>query len=123
MLDILGGDEVMIYNGHDNPNILSFNMEGLTPGNSYGFSVAALNFNGVGDRSVMSTYTSCTVPSDQSVPLVTGTTSTTISFQWLPPGDTGACPILTYELYIDDGSKGMFVLTDADVIANRAYLR
>jgi hypothetical protein len=63
MLDFVGGGEVMIYDGHDNPNILTFKIEGLTPGNSYGFSVASLNFNGLGARSAIATYTACTVPS------------------------------------------------------------
>jgi hypothetical protein len=37
MLDVTGGDTVMVYDGSENPNILSFNKEALSPGNQYGF--------------------------------------------------------------------------------------
>jgi hypothetical protein len=36
----------MIYNGYQNPNLLQYNQEGLTPGNWYAFTVTAFNFNG-----------------------------------------------------------------------------
>jgi hypothetical protein len=51
MLDIQGGDNLMIYDGHNNPNLVVFNQEGLSPGLSYDFTVVALNFNGQGDVS------------------------------------------------------------------------
>jgi hypothetical protein len=51
MLDVEGGDNLMIYNGFNNPNLKEFSAENLTPGNSYGFSVLAWNFNGAGSVS------------------------------------------------------------------------
>jgi hypothetical protein len=51
MLDIEEGDNLMIYDGHDNPNLVVYNQEGLTPGFYYAFTVVAFNFNGQGDVS------------------------------------------------------------------------
>jgi hypothetical protein len=51
MLDIQAGDKVMIYDGHNNPNLVVFNKEGLSPGLSYAFTVVAFNFNGEGSFS------------------------------------------------------------------------
>jgi hypothetical protein len=55
--------------------------------------------------------------------VVLDTTELSISFRWQPPSDNGACPITTYELYLDDGNSGSFVLTDAAEIDGKAYLR
>jgi hypothetical protein len=63
MLDIAGGDDLMIYNGYNNPNIKGFLAERLTPGHSYSFTVRAFNFNGRGDASPAAIYKSCTAPS------------------------------------------------------------
>lgn len=123
MLDLQGGDNLMIYDGYNNPNLMRFHVEDLSPGHSYAFTVVAFNFNGNGPASEAVTYKACTAPSGQSVPVVWGTTATSISFRWVPPTDTGACPILSYELYLDDGQGGSFVSTDAEVIGSKSYLR
>ena len=99
------------------------NKENLTPGNEYGFSVVAYNFNGFGPASDLAYFTSCTGPSGQPVPVVLQTTATTITFQWQAPADDGACPILSYDLLLDDGLGGSFESTDSATIANRPYLR
>jgi hypothetical protein len=45
-------------------------------------------------------------------------------FQWNPPKDDGACPVLGYVLYLDDGTNtGAFAPIDEDQIANKNYLR
>jgi len=38
-------------------------MEKLTPGNEYGFTVIAFNFNGFGPASNMAMFKACTPPS------------------------------------------------------------
>jgi len=63
------------------------------------------------------------VPSGQAAPIVTGTTSTSISFNWQAPKDNGSCPIASYELYLDDGNGGEFDKTDDALIGGKAYLR
>ena len=63
MYDVLGGENLLVYDGSTNPNQVRFNKEGLTPGNNYGFSVVAYNFNGFGPASDLAYFTSCTEPS------------------------------------------------------------
>lgn len=123
MLDVLGGDNKLVYDGSKNPNLLKFNMENLSPGNEYGFSIVAYNFNGRGPASEIAYFKSCTAPSGQPVPEVVETTQTSVMFRWYPPADDGACPVESYELYLDDGNSGSFSLTDAALIENKPYLR
>lgn len=42
----------------------------LNPGEQYGFSVAAYNFNGLGTISDVEWYRACTEPSGQLAPIV-----------------------------------------------------
>jgi Fibronectin type III domain len=51
MLDVTRGVTRVVYDGSNNPNLLSYNMQNLVPGRKYEFSVAALNFNGKGQSS------------------------------------------------------------------------
>jgi hypothetical protein len=90
MIDVAGGKNLplyntLIYDGQRNPDQLWFNIESLTPGNEYGISVIAFNFNGQGEASDTAYYKSCTAPSGQGVPTVLSTTSTQIYFQWTAP--------------------------------------
>lgn len=123
MLDLAGGENLMIYNGYNNPNIKSFLVENLTSSNAYGFSVVAWNFNGAGKVSDTSVFKSCTAPMDISPPTVLKTTKETISFRWTPPSDDGACPVLSYQIELDDGKGGAFAPVDTSQIEGRAYLR
>lgn len=123
MTDMLTGTKSLIYDGSRNPNTLSFVATGLDPGSQYGFQARAFNFNGAGAESTIATFKSCTLPSGLAAPTIYSTTATTIVFQWTPPSDDGACPILGYKLHIDDGSHGDFTSVDEDLIGNRDYLR
>lgn len=57
------------------------------------------------------------------VPQVFKTTSSSISFRWEAPADTGACPVESYVLYLDDGLASTLTPVDVETIANKAYLR
>lgn len=63
MYDAKGGENELVYDGSRNPNQLHFNMQSLTAGNEYGFSVVAYNFNGFGPASPTAMFKSCTAPS------------------------------------------------------------
>lgn len=76
---------VLVYDGRDNPSLTEFNMQGLTPGKTYGFSVVAFNFNGKGPASEVTPMTTCTAPSGQLEPKVFATTAESISFRWQAP--------------------------------------
>jgi len=85
MYDVKQDLTTLEYDGRANPSLLEFNVENLTPGEQYGFSVVAFNFNGQSEPSEVSTYTVCTAPNGQMPPVVTGTTSVSITFKWEPP--------------------------------------
>ena len=98
MIDFSTAEKSMIYNGERNPNTLQFYKQDLREGGAFGFSVRAKNFNGFGEESQTATFTACTSPSGLKVPIVLDTTKTTMYFEWEPPSETGACPILSYDL-------------------------
>ena len=54
----------MIYDGARNPNTLQFTIQDLNPGQSYGYTVRAFNFNGAGDESTVAFFKPCTVPAN-----------------------------------------------------------
>ena len=99
-------------------------MQGLNPGEIYGYTVRAFNFNGPGEESEIALYKPCTVPANLAPPEILETTKSSLSFQWVPPEDDGACPISGYVLYLDDGTTtGSFSAVDEDDIADKDYLR
>ena len=95
----------------------------LNEGETYGFQVQAFNFNGGGTLSPEATFKACTAPTGLSVPTVTATTKSTISFVWTPPTNDGACPVSSYDLVMDDGAGGAFANRDEAEIGNKHYLR
>ena len=99
-------------------------MKNLEQGKVYGFSVIAYNFNGAGDESTVAYFKPCQVPSGLATPEIISTTESELALLWAPPQDDGACPILGYVLYFDDGDTNSdFVAVDTDAIANKDYLR
>lgn len=116
-------EQRVVYDGYQNPNLKTLEVDNLTPGEQYGFSVAAYNFNGLGAFSDIIWYRACTEPSGQSPPVVLLTTKTSMLFQWSAVENDGACPVTSFKLYIDDGSNGDFISIDESVIANKSYLR
>ena len=46
-----------------------------------------------------------------------------MDFIWQPPTQIGGCPILGYELYLDDGNDGAFTSVDSGVLGGKQYLR
>lgn len=117
------GEEELVYNGENNPNVLSYFIEGLETGESYTFNLEAFNFNGAGTRSADATFTACTAPSNLDTPVVSDSTETTLTFSWTAPENNGGCSITGYEIYVDDGSNGAFTSIDTGTIADKPYLR
>jgi len=69
----------------------------------------AFNFNGAGALSSEAVFKSCTAPSGQSAPQLISVDQTSIELQWSPPLNDGGCPILSYEVYFDNGAGGSFI--------------
>lgn len=117
------GEEALIYDGENNPNVLSYYVDGLETGASYTFNLEAYNFNGAGAKSPDATFTSCTAPSNLGAPSITETTETSITLSWSAPESNGGCSLTGFELYVDDGANGALSSVDTGTIANKPYLR
>ena len=83
-------------------------------GKLYNVRVRAYNFNGPSSWSTSATFNMWTLPSGFADPVITATTSTTITVQWTPPTSDGGWPILGYAVFIDDGHSGSFVEANMD---------
>lgn len=98
----------LVYDGAGYPQVRSFVLSGLTPGEHYEFKVSAINFNGEGPQSTspLSTY-SCTAPVGVSAPVrvAATSTSTTTGLSWAEPAATGGCPLTGYALYRSDPAQ------------------
>jgi hypothetical protein len=57
------------------------------------------------------------------MPIVGLTTKTSAAFTWKEPKSNGACPILSYDLLLDNGAGGTFTARDAASVGNKHYLR
>lgn len=99
------GVYTMIYNGDLNPLQRSYLVTNLTTGEQYQFQVSAVNFNGESALSNALVVYSCIAPSQPSLPVRTGGTSTLINLQWTPPTDDGGCPLTGYKLMRNSGGS------------------
>jgi hypothetical protein len=98
-------------------------VKNLTAGVIYSFKVSAVNINGEGPESTVSTLVSCVAPSGVEHPVLVSSTATTVSLRWMQPNDMGGCYVFNYQMYNDDGLNGAFVLsTDSPLISNQPYL-
>jgi hypothetical protein len=68
MTDFASGTKTMVYDGQRNPNNLQYTVYSLEPGQTYGFTVIAYNFNGAGEESEITLMKPCTLPSGLSTP-------------------------------------------------------
>ncbi len=98
----------LVYDGSTNAYVYTYTSEELVTGGTYLFYLAAVNFNGEGELSDPAVFTVCTAPSGLKPPTVTATTDTIMDLVWTSPADDGGCPLIGYELYLDDGSGSGF---------------
>lgn len=106
MDDGFGGQFTTIYDGSFDTGTLNFLKSGLTEGLHYTFRAFSLNFNGKSQPSQTASYYACTAPSGFQKPAITEQTQSYITINWQPPKDDGACRILSYAVYRDDGASG-----------------
>jgi hypothetical protein len=78
----------------------------LVKGRAYRFKVIAGNFNQEGPESDSGLHYACEPPSGLFWPILTETTSTSMTLEWSEPTSNGGCPLLGYYLYRDDGVTG-----------------
>lgn len=98
-------------------------MTGLKTGARYSFAVVSVNANGVSEPSPELLAVVCLPPDGFPRPRRLATTRTSVTLGWDPPSDGGGCPLLGYELYVNDGLGGdAFLQIDASALRDRPDL-
>jgi hypothetical protein len=95
-----------IYNGRNQPSIISTTLHGLTPNIPYKLQLKSFNANVSSDYSPAATIYACYLPSKFSTPQTTAQSSTGITISWNEPLMNGGCSIQGYAVYRDDGNSG-----------------
>jgi hypothetical protein len=106
ILNIDNGDDtdpVPVYIGTNRPDILSFVVGGLTTGLPYQLTVQASNVNGLSQPSPISSFYACSPPSRLQTPYYISSSQNTIEIGWQPPLNLGGCPVLGYQIFINNG--------------------
>jgi hypothetical protein len=102
-------------------NINEHLVEDLTPGISYSFRLAAVNFNGESQPSTTVILKSCVKPSKVQAPMLVRTTATSMELRWEMSDDNG-CPIESYSVLSDLGSGSEFINNlDSSDVENNPY--
>mmetsp|Transcript_30242 Transcript_30242/g.29560 ORF Transcript_30242/g.29560 Transcript_30242/m.29560 type:complete len:364 (+) Transcript_30242:1022-2113(+) len=117
------GSYSLAYDGSLNSATLSYSVNNLNTGEYYSFYVVAVNYNGESPISSELQAPVCVAPQDLSPPYYIASTTSTITLGWTSPADDGGCPIITYELYMNDGLGGA-TTTQVDPVSidNKPYL-
>lgn len=100
-----GGVFTLIYST-PSESISAYTISGLTPGQLYRFKVSAKNYNGEGPMSSIASIYACEGVQGISAPSYVSATNTTMVVSWEAPAFDGACPVLSYALFRDDGITG-----------------
>ncbi len=98
-----GSDPVPVYIGVNRPDILQYQIGGLTTGLPYRLTVQAQNVNGLSLPSPVSSFFACSPPSNLQTPHYINSTSSTIAIRWQAPSNLGGCPVLGYQIFTSDG--------------------
>ena len=106
-LDDLSGNTVVPVTASSPQHVLS----GLVLGHTYAVSVGAVNAIGEGARSVALSVHTGVIPSKMSgasAPVLSSSTSTSITISWLPPSYNGGASLTEYRVYHDILQTGTF---------------
>ena len=74
----------------------------MNAGAQYRFRYRARNFNGWGPLSDISYILAATTTSVPDAPYLISSTSTSVTFGFVPPSDTGGSSITSYQLWYDE---------------------
>lgn len=92
-------------------------MKGLVSDRFYRFRVCAIDVNGLGQWSEITSIQACAPPTGIEMPEVSSVTATSFKVRWNPPLNAGGCPAITYKLYRDDGEGTDSVDIQVDPVA------
>ena len=98
-------DETLVYDGYGLSKTNYAIISGLTTGQLYRFTVAAIDFNGEGTRSSELSRYVCVAPSGVPRPVLVSSTSSQIEISWGNVTETGGCPITGFAIYRDLGDN------------------
>jgi len=122
MIEIATGSTSLVYDGSYNPNILGFLVPNLVTGAYYSFFLKSVNFNGVSIESQSAVFSVCLAPQQIERPDYVSSTPNSITLSWKPPSFIGGCPILTYVMYMNDGTSSDFTEVDSSFLSNKPYI-
>jgi hypothetical protein len=103
------------------PNVRIYTVSGLMTGQTYGFTIEALNFNGASLPSEPAYFTICTDPKLFAAAKLTVVTETTMTFTWPEPKIVGGCPILSYSIFFFESD--VYSEVDSGSVNNLPALR
>ena len=92
------------------PNLLSYQLTGLTSGSSYKLEVSSVNEVGESAHSDSNTILFANVPSTPASLTLTSTAKPDLTATWTGPSSINGDAVRGYKLYIDDGEGGDFSL-------------
>jgi titin len=119
--DLGSGNFSVVYDGALNSERLHYNVTGLTTGTRHAFNVVSVNANGVSEPSLELLVIVCLRPDGFPRPTRVTSTRTSVTLGWTAPSDSGGCPLLEYQLFVDDGQGGSFQQIDSPTLAGRPY--
>jgi len=103
MDDGLKGYFSIVYDGSDNPQRQDALARELISTRTYRFKAYAIDVNGAGVESDITSLVACIPPTDISPPVLEAVGKTTLTLAWKTPRSDGGCPITSYALFRDDG--------------------
>lgn len=113
----------MVYDGSFNPKITAYMVSNLVTGAYYSFYLRSVNFNGVSSDSQSAVFSVCLAPQQIDRPNYVSSTQNSITLSWNQPSFVGGCPILTYVMYMNDGSTSSnFTEVDSNLLLNKPYI-
>lgn len=92
------------------PNLLTYQLTGLTLGTTYKLQVSSVNAVGESAISDANTVLFANVPSAPATLTLTSSATPDLTATWTAPSSSNGDIIRGYKLYIDDGAGGVYTL-------------
>ena len=109
------GEFSVVWDGSEQPNVLSFTYRPLETGETYEFKLQVLHYNGASDYSPILSAAVCTAPTGFGSLIGTSSSPTSLAIAWNQPLDNGGWPITKYVQYSDDGAGGSLAIETANI--------
>lgn len=95
----------------DSLDLLTYEILGLTDGNTYGVKVQASNSIGISVQSNTQYFACATIPGAiQTAPTLEAATNSSITIAWSVPTNNGGVPVSGYKVYINSLDQGDWFL-------------